>query len=305
MIKRKNTKPRKLKSGLYTTYVLVAFLSIITASGIAIASRTKDKQEQNIITVTEDDMLSIPTPSRAVAKGEKLENIPFSIIKWPKSRISSEYVSDLEAYKKWSTTSSLPKLLPIPKSALSNSSIDKNQVTEGIPQGMRAITVRVDIESAVEGWAQSGNFVDVILVRQSKNADNGLETKVIAENIKILSAGSSAQAQNADSTAPKAPSTVTLLTTQEDALKVKTAASIGKLTFALRGNGDNLRTASLEMNQKTLLGTNTKALPIEKKNYNGMAKGPDGKVYLLEGSTRWIQSSDSLRDITKREEPNE
>lgn len=301
MFRQKKVKPKKLKGNYLSNYFVIALVIIIALSGIAIAVKTKDNQKQNVILVTDDDLINIPTPSRSVAKGEQLENIPLTTVKWPKSRLTAEYLSSSENYKNWTTITPLPKLLPIPFSALSNISNDKNQVTEGIPQGMRAITVRVDIESAVEGWAQSGNFVDVILVRQSKNSENGLESKVIAENIKILSAGSSAQAQTTESTAPKAPATVTLLTSQEEALKIKTAVSIGKLTFALRGNGDNLKTASLEMNQKMLLGTINKITSIEKKDYNGMAKGPDGKVYLLEGSSKWIQSSNSPKSITIRD----
>ncbi len=298
MFRQKKVKLKKLKGNYVSNYFIIALVVVIALVGIVITTKKNDNKKQNIILVTDDDLISIPTPSRTVAKGERLENIPLTTISWPKSRLTSEYLNNSENYKNWTTTTPLPKLLPIPLSALSNINNDKNQVTEGIPQGMRAITVRVDIESAVEGWAQSGNFVDVILVRQSKNSENGLESKVIAENIKILSAGSSAQAQTADSIAPKAPATVTLLTSQEEALKIKTAISIGKLTFALRGNGDNLKTASLEMNQKTLLGISNKVIPIEKKDYTGMAKGPDGKVYLLEGSSKWIQSLNSPKSIT-------
>nr|MBP9838238.1 Flp pilus assembly protein CpaB [Pseudomonadota bacterium] len=287
----KSKRPRKVNST--ELRLSSALITILVIAGIIYLFSNKYSKAavsgDPIVIVNQDDLVSIPTPSRNIARGERVEALPLTYIKWPKSRISEEYLNDPSNYKNFTTLTPLPKLLPIPLSAISNKVNDKNQVAEAIPQGMRAITVKVDAESAVEGWAQSGNYVDVILVKLNKENENGLEAKVIAENIKILSAGSSALSAATDSTAPKAPSTATLLTSQEDALKIKTAASLGKLTFALRGTGDQLKTDTTVMDQRALLGS-SRSIITPKKDYKGMAKGPDGKVYLLGDSSKWIRS---------------
>lgn len=69
---------------------------------------------------------------------------------------------------------------------------------------------------AVEGWAQTGNFVDVIVLRQSGDPDLGIEAKVIAENVKILSIVSTVEQLSQNANAVRPPPTVTLLVSAED-----------------------------------------------------------------------------------------
>lgn len=146
----------------------------------------------------------------------------------------------------------------------------------------------MDAESAVEGWARSGNYVDVILVRMARDSSSALESAVIAENVRILSAGSSAVPMAGEQTTAHAPSTVTLLTSQEDALKIKTAVNLGKLTFALRGTGDRSPTIARLANQHALLNA-PQARTAEP--YKGKAKGPDGKLYVLDSHSQWLRAS--------------
>ena len=275
-----------------STLLPVFILGIFAVSAVITGRpdvNAKANEAAAIQIVNDDDVALIPTPARAVARGERIENVPIAIVKWPKSRITSEYVSDTESYRSSVTLTPLPKLLPIPISALSAAASDNNQVTESIPAGMRAITVRVDAESAVEGWAQSGNHVDVLLVRASREHEASLETRLIAENIKILSAGRSAEPTAAEQSAPKLPSTVTLLTSQDDALKIKTAANLGKLTFALRGVGDQLPASATSLDQRSLLG-NAKPVSL-KKYFKGKARGTDGKTYVLDDDSHWLETA--------------
>ena len=96
---------------------------------------------------------------------------------------------------------------------------------------MRAITIRVDVTSAVEGWASSGSIVDVLLVEKDR-------TTVIAEQVKILSAERVVKPIDNNFTSPSVPSTVTLLVTQQQALALTTAVPRGKISFALRSKQD-------------------------------------------------------------------
>jgi Flp pilus assembly protein CpaB len=291
-MKTKN-KPKRLKNNNGLNYaILMACCGLLTFSVYIIVSAKKSESAQASQPVqlsSEDDMVLIPTPTRQIAQGEKLGSVEFAMIKWPKSRLNDAYIMDTTLYVESVALTPLPKFLPVPSTAISSEAIDRNAVVEAIPEGMRAITVKVDVESAVEGWAGSGNFVDVILLRSSQRSENGLEAKVIAENVKILSAGRSANPMSASDTAPRTPATVTLLTTQEDALKIKTASSVGRLTFSLRGRGDALPTNALGLNQKDLLG-GSRTIANEEITTRGFATGPDGKTYVLHSDNRWEKS---------------
>jgi Flp pilus assembly protein CpaB len=294
MQKKKAMKPKRLRRSSAKLYALYGSIGMIAALFLLLFSRP-ERVESNpapsreVIVAKDHDMVLVPTPVRAVARGEKISEVQFAETKWPKSRVSSKYINNLENYKDAVALVSLPAHLPIPVSALQFSRTDENAVVDGIPEGMRAITVKVDAEAAVEGWARSGNYVDVIVLRASRDEESGIEAKVIAENVRILSAGQSAEPLSTKSQAPRAPQTVTLLVNQEDALKVKTASSLGKLAFSLRGSGDDSPTVATVMNQKTLLGGAKRSSPL-KERYRGMAKGPDGKTYVLGGDSRWVRT---------------
>jgi pilus assembly protein CpaB len=149
---------------------------------------------------------------------------------------------------------------------------------------MRAITVRLDAESGVEGWARSGSYVDVIVIRASRIASSGFEASVIAENVKILSANRSTETSPSSSSTAQ-PATATLLVTQQDALAIKTAQNIGKLTFALRGISDTLPTYTQRFSEKTLAGSATQSPMV----IRGTAVGPDGQSYVLDNNNRWLK----------------
>ena len=284
--------PKRLRSRSSISAASVVAICVTIVGVVAVIFRPEvEAAKPRVQIVNEDDFMLLPTPSRTVAKGENLGEVSFTFVKWPKSRVTDEYVRDISSVRGSYAITVLSKSAPIPVGAISENASDINQVIEGIPAGMRAITIRVDAESAVEGWAQSGNYVDVILVRTGTDTTKspGFEGKVIAENIKILSAGRIAEPAKADKGAPKSPSTVTLLTTQEDALKIKMAVSMGRITFSLRGANDQGRATTLAMDQRSMLGANQ--LGDKKSEVKGVAKGPDGKTYILGSERKWIESN--------------
>lgn len=285
---RKRPKKLKHRQGLTTTAIAAAVICLAAAGMTAAKASAPPPAAVQPLSIVEDDSVLIPTPARTLAKGEKLSSVELAEIRWPKSRLTGQYVASKLDLTDAYTLTPLPKLLPIPVSAISKQPVDSNTLVEGIPEGMRAITIKVDAEAAVEGWASPGNYVDVIVIRVGKDSDIGLEAKIIAENVKILSAGRSAAQAGGSDTAPHAPTTVTLLVNQEDALKIKTAANVGKLNFSLRGAGDGLPASALAMNQKKLLG-GASPLPKKADSAKGFARGPDGKEYVLDNASRWTK----------------
>lgn len=298
--------PRKLRRKSELLKTVIAGLAIVFSGVTLLAARSVRQAEvlpASVQIVSQDDMIDLPIPSRTVAKGEPLRLVEFRLIKWPRSKVNTNYLQSIEPYKDFFAQSQLPANLPIPVAAISNAPLDANAVAEAIPQGMRAITVKVDAESAVEGWARTGNSIDVILVRTSKESSLGMESLVIAENIKILSAGATTSNNGSAENAARAPNTVTLLVSQEDALKVKTAGNVGRLTFALRGNGDVTPTVTTSIDGKRLLGQSR--VETRAQNILGKAKGPDGRTYVLDQDSKWLRSTEELTKNSLKEQTNE
>ncbi len=180
--------------------------------------------------VAEFDAVKVPVPSEFVPAGTRMRDVKFKTMSYPKHQLPAGALMSLEGYVEAVAVAPLPANLPLFASNLSLTAQASNPVLERIPPGMRAMTIRVDATSAVEGWAGSGSVVDVLLVEKER-------TTVIAEKVKVLSAERSVSPVEGSS-APSVPSTVTLLVTQEQCLAINTAIPLGKIAFALRSIKD-------------------------------------------------------------------
>jgi Flp pilus assembly protein CpaB len=189
------------------------------------------KQERVKAYVPEYDVVEVPVPERPVAAGTMVREIRTRVEKFPRHQLPNDVVHELARVRDKVTLVALPGGLPIIESNLAAPDEAANPVVGRIPPGMRAMTVRVDATSAVEGWARSGSVVDVLLIEKTR-------TTVIAEQVKVISAERSLSPVEHSESRPSAPTTVTLLVTQEQCLAINTAVPLGKIAFALRSLRD-------------------------------------------------------------------
>ena len=112
-----------------------------------------------------------------------------------------------------------------------------------IPEGMRAVSIRVDEVVAVAGFVGPGTRVDVLLTgdptRSRGGGDDSL-TKMILENVQVLAAGQKIQPDAQGK--PEKVNVVTLLCSPDDAAKVTLAASEGRIQLVLRNPTDKAKT---------------------------------------------------------------
>jgi pilus assembly protein CpaB len=110
-----------------------------------------------------------------------------------------------------------------------------------IPQGMRAVSIRVDEVVAVAGFVGPGARVDVLLTGNPAAGSQGSEmlTKTILENVQVLAAGQKIQPDAHGS--PEKVTVVTLLCNIEDASKLTLGASDGRIQLVLRNPTDVLK----------------------------------------------------------------
>ena len=104
-----------------------------------------------------------------------------------------------------------------------------------IPVGMRAVSVRVNDVAGVAGFVLPGMRVDVLVTGRPPN-DPGSVTSTVLQNIQVLSAGQTIQA-DAKGQAIQAP-TVTLLVTPEQAEVLTLSNSEGRIQLVLRNSSD-------------------------------------------------------------------
>jgi pilus assembly protein CpaB len=137
-------------------------------------------------------------------------------------------------------------------------------LTTAIPEGMRAMSVKVNDVVGVAGFVLPGTNVDVIVTGTPAGEKDEQISRVILENVQVLAAG-----QNVERDAQGQPQNVqviTLLVTPEDSQKLTLASSDGDIRLALR-NPLDLDQTDPEPFKKTLLysGPSSDASPPEVK----------------------------------------
>lgn len=104
-----------------------------------------------------------------------------------------------------------------------------------IPVGMRAVSVRVNDVAGVAGFVLPGMHVDVLVTGKPPNGEGDM-TSTCLQNILVLSAGQTIQA-DARGQAMPAP-TVTLLVDPEQAETLTLAGANGRIQLVLRNSSD-------------------------------------------------------------------
>ena len=124
-----------------------------------------------------------------------------------------------------------------------------------IPEGYRAMTVKVDDVVGVSGFVMPGSYVDVVAVivpAAQNTAAQGPISKIVLQNIKVLASGAKIDSPQ-DQRQPSDVKAVTLQVTPEQAEKLVLAANEGKLQLVMRNYSDQEDSRTTGANKASLL----------------------------------------------------
>jgi pilus assembly protein CpaB len=125
-----------------------------------------------------------------------------------------------------------------------------------IPEGYRAMTVKVDDVVGISGFIMPGTLVDVVVVIHPEDKvaqQQGPISKIVLQNIKVLANGQNIDKpeNQRDANSVKA---VTLQVTPEQAEKLALASSEGKLQLVMRNSIDQDDEQTTGIDKQKLLG---------------------------------------------------
>lgn len=106
-----------------------------------------------------------------------------------------------------------------------------------IPQGMRAMSVRVNDVIGVAGFVVPGTRVDLLVTVKDDNPESGgrdAMARTVVSNIQVLTAGTRMDIEKGKDGKPQPTNVVTFAVLPEDAERIALAQSEGKLSLALR-----------------------------------------------------------------------
>ncbi|HXR99992.1 MAG TPA: Flp pilus assembly protein CpaB [Pyrinomonadaceae bacterium] len=123
-----------------------------------------------------------------------------------------------------------------------------------IPEGYRAMTVKVDDAAGISGFIQPGTLVDVVVVIDPREG-SGMQdpiSKIVLQNIKVLANGQNIDKPK-DEREANSVKAVTLQVTPEQAEKLALASSEGKLQLVMRSQIDQGDEQTPGVNKRGLL----------------------------------------------------
>ena len=109
-----------------------------------------------------------------------------------------------------------------------------------IPEGMRAMSIRVNEIVGVAGFVVPGTHVDIVLSVGNPGAAHGTEpmARTVVSNVLVLTAGTRFDRQEGKNGEPQRSSVVTLAVLPEDGERIALASTQGSLSLALRNPAD-------------------------------------------------------------------
>lgn len=195
-----------------------------------------------------------------LALGTRLTKDDIKLVKWPaETQIpgafgKAEDVLDrgLIATIEENEPLTAPKLAPLEAGA---------GLPPSIPQGMRAISVKVNEVVGVAGFVVPGTRVDVMVTLASRQSQQDSVTRVVVSNVQVLTAGTRIDQENAKDGKPIPSTVVTLLVSPEDGERIALAASEGQVMLTLRNPLDTSATTTSGTRTSALLGQPEVATP--------------------------------------------
>ena len=124
-----------------------------------------------------------------------------------------------------------------------------------IPEGYRAMTVKVDDVVGVSGFIMPGTLVDIVVVIAPPKGSGNEEmiSKIVLQNIKVLASGQNIDKPKNDREVERSVRAVTLQVTPQQAEKLALASSEGKLQLVMRNSVDQADEQTDGANKRTLL----------------------------------------------------
>ena len=168
-----------------------------------------------------------------------------------------------------------------------------------IPEGMRAVSVRVNDVIGVAGYVLPGTRVDVLATASPTQNTADMTTKVVLANVQVLTAGTRMEQDQKDGK-PVQVTVVTMSVTPEQAERLALASTEGKIQLALRNPLDQSAPATPGMKPSVLLGFSKPVAPTQ--SASPKAK-PGQAVTVATTATTFVPTVEIIRGDKRATEP--
>jgi pilus assembly protein CpaB len=235
---------------------LVIGLAVALVAGL-FAARYVHKQIQSARVVTSAPTGQIVVAAERIRVGARLQRINLREVKWPADQRPKGSCARIDDCVDRPVVTPLVEGEPVLEDKLLPKEAGAG-LAVALPEGQRAVSVRVDDVVAVAGFVVPGTMVDVLVTGDVPGGNNSV-TKAVLENVRVLAAG-----QKVEQDRDGKPQTVTVVTLQVDPEQANTltmASTEGKIHLALRNTIDTKEASPPPVYKTTLFSGGSPPAP--------------------------------------------
>ena len=215
---------------------LIIVLLLALASGLAAGWLALNylRQPNSPISTSAPSAVEVVVASRDLPAGHILDVADIKVAQWPGDAVPVGYSSSVDEVLGRGLIQRVAMnepLMPV-KIALKEAGGGLPIV---IPDGMRAVSIRVDEVIQVAGFVGPGTRVDVLVTLEGENHPDPI-TKIVLQNMLVLTSGQIVE--RSPDGEPILATVVTFLVSPEDAEKLVMTATKGRIQLALRNTLD-------------------------------------------------------------------
>jgi len=230
---------------------IVLVLAVTAGGGLALGTYNYMQKAQHTT------MVAMPTRQVVVSKanldvGADLTREDLKAIDWPAGSVPVGAFSKVEEVAGRGLIAPVVENEPILPMKLASKEAGSG-LPPAIPEGLRAVSVRVNEVIGVSGYVLPGTRVDVVATVSPDDKKVNTTSKVILTNVQVLAAGTKIE-KDAERGKPVSVNVVTLLVNPEESERLTLAANEGKIQLALRNPLDKGATETPGVKPAALLG---------------------------------------------------
>jgi pilus assembly protein CpaB len=243
--------------------VRLVIVLVVAIASAGVASFAAYRAVQNL-PAKEVEVGGVPTvvAARPLQVGTLVTRGDLKIVSWPERALVPGSFRSVDAVVNRGLVAAASENEPITESKIAAAGAGAG-LPPTIPQGMRAMSLKVNDVVGVAGFVVPGTRVDVVVTIRS--AQGGSMSRIVLDNITVLASGTrNDQARPGAQAAPSLLATVvTLLVTPEQAERLTLAGSEGTITLVLRNPLDAQPVQTAGARVTALLGGGAAPAPAE------------------------------------------
>jgi pilus assembly protein CpaB len=211
--------------------LIVVFVAILTA---AVASFGMYRAVQALgVREVEVAHTQVVVAAETVTMGTRLNEKQLKVVDWPSRNPIEGAFSDPKKLVDRGVIVPIAKNEPITDGKIASLEAGAG-LPPVIPEGMRAISVKVNEVVGVAGFVLPGVLVDVLVTVRRTDANDEPMTRTVVSKVEVLTAGTRFDQEKSKDGEPIRTSVVTLAVLPEDGERIALASNEGKITLALR-----------------------------------------------------------------------